>query len=182
MIPAGAVNVRQSARVEVESVAVGERKNVLVTRQVVSTPLRKLLEAGLITTDVVGVAVQYREDYESAFQTSRNPLEVVQVDGERGTGNIHGAFLHKAHAAIRYHDARALLPPFVADILRRLVLEENAGPWSFAAIGAEVAPLIRQREQHEMGRDRATFALQMLEWAYDQGARRRQNMKRRAAR
>ena len=177
MIPAGAVNSRQAARVEVENVALGENKNVLVTRQVVSTPLRKLLEAGLVTQDMVGIAVQYREDYESAFMTSRNPLEVVQVDGERGTGNIHGAFLHKAKAAIRYSDARAMLPPFVADILRKLVLEDGAGPWSFAALGAEVAPMIRPREQHEMGRDRAVFALQMLEWGYDQGARRRQQAK-----
>ena len=170
LIPAGASP--RTFGLDVEQVAVGLSKLVTVTRQVVSTPIRKLMEAGLITSEEFGAAVRWREDYEQAFLTSRNPLECVQVDGERGGGDINGAMFHKALCAIRFGDTEAALGPRIAHVLRIIVLEDrDAGPVaSFTAVGAEVAPDASPRSQQEIGRGRSITALQSLAWVYEHNA------------
>ena len=177
-IPAGGVSAQQMARVEIETVTTGLNKNVLVTRQVVSTPIRKLMEAGLITSTEFGAAVRWREDYEQAFLTSRNPLECVQVDGESGGGDINTAMFHKALCAIRFQDAEAALGPKNALILRTIVLEEREGGWSasFTAIGSQIAPAMQSRQQQDVGRGASIVALQHLAWIYEHGAADRRHL------
>ena len=169
LIPAGPVNAQQARRVEVEQVAVGDNKNVLVTREVVSTPVRKLFGLGYITASEVGAAVRFREDYETAFLTSRNPLEAVQVDSKGRTGEIHGAMLYRASAAIRFHDAEAALGPRILAIVRALVLgDDEAGVGrSFTAVGADMAPSASRQEQMALGRGAGIIALQHLAWTYE---------------
>ena len=167
-IPAGGVSAQQVARVEIETVTTGLNKNVLVTRQVVSTPIRKLMEAGLITSTEFGAAVRWREDYEQAFLTSRNPLECVQVDGERGGGDINAAMFHKSLCEIRFYEIKDALSPSAARLLCAIVLEDpDAGVGAtFTAIGAEIRPGISARQQQEAGKGRAVEALRQLTQLY----------------
>lgn len=169
-IPAGPAP--RSDRLAVEQVAVGNSQNVLVTRQVVSTMLRKLKEAGDIDPSEYGAAVRYREDYECAFLTSRNPLQAVQVDGDAGSGDIHGAMLYKASGAIRFRDVEAALGPRISCILRLVVLEEGAdADRSFTAIGSELSQTSRERSLRDVGRGASILAIQQLAWVYERGER-----------
>lgn len=174
-IPAGPSP--RPGRLAVEQVAVGNSQNVLITRQVVSTMLRKLKEASQITPAEYGAAVRFREDYECAFLTSRNPLQVVQVDGDAGGGDIHGAMLYRANSAIRFREAEAALGPHISRILRLVVLEEGGDvDLSFTAIGAELAPTSRERSHRDTGRGAAILAIQQLCWVYERGAARRRRL------
>ena len=173
----------RSDRLAVEQVAVGNSQNVLVTRQVVSTMLRRLKEAGQITPAEYGAAVRFREDYECAFLTSRNPLEAVQVDGDAGGGDLHGAMLYRASSAIRFRDAEIALGPQISRILRLVVLEVGSdADRSFTAIGAELAPTSRERSNRDTGRGAAILAIQHLAWVYERAEnekRKRVQMRRR---
>jgi hypothetical protein len=181
LIPAGPVPAAQACRVEVETVALGNEARVLITRQVVSTPVRRLLAAGCITVAEETAAARFRDDYEAAYEGSRNPLERVQVDGQSGGGDIHGAMFHKVRAAMRFDAAEHTLGPHLTRILRQIVLQEVDAETSrsFAAIGAEMAPNVaNSRLHHEIGRGAAIIALQQLAWVYGRGMRQRRNKHR----
>ena len=164
----------------VEQVALDRNDRAMVTRQVVSTMLRKLKEAGDVTPAEYGAAVRFREDYECAFLTSRNPLQAVQVDGDAGGGDLHGAMLYRASSAIRFRDAEMALGPYISRILRLVVLEDGGdAERSFTAIGAELAPSSRERSHRDTGRGASIRAIQHLAWIYERGAQQKRRSRNR---
>ncbi len=174
LIPAGSVPEAQAGRVEVETVAQGNNNNVLVTRHAVSTPVRRLLQSGCISMSEVGAAHRFRDDYACAYLQSRNPLEIVLVDRDGGGGDLHGAMLYRASAATRYRDAESALGPYVARILRAIVLEDRdcGVEASFASLGAELCPSSSPRSQRDAARGASILALQQLAFVYERRKRR----------
>lgn len=174
LIPSGGVNPRQAHRVEIEQVALGDKGAALVTREVVSTPVRRLFQSGCITQFEVAAAYRFRDDYNSAFQTSRNPLDVVQVDGKGSGAGLHGAMIYRANSAIRYHDVEQALDLDALRILRALVLEETerGGDATFTALGDDMAPSVSERIRRDMARGAAWLALRQLARVYERGKRR----------
>ena len=173
------VPAAQAHRVELEQVALGDDKRVIVTRQVVSTPLRSLFQGRHITQAQAHMAERLRNDHNSAFWETRNPLSAVQVDGkgDSESGGIHAAMLYKVSHAIRFHEVERALGEDVMEILRRLVIDET-----FSSIGKDLAPISPERTQRDMAKGAAVLALRILERFHERGKRRTSSLTPAAAR
>lgn len=170
LIPAGPVPEAQAGRVEVETVAMGEHNNALVTRQVVSTPVRRLLATGMIGAEHAAAAQRFSDDYELAYSALTNPLAKIQVDSEGGGGSIFAAMAHRAQHGLMFAEAEMFLRARISRVLKSLVLSrshrdarasapETGIEASFGAIGAEFLPGASARDQRAGGRAIAVLTL-----------------------
>src|SRR5579885_2505187 len=76
LIPAGGVTSERGQHDELvtEATARSLRGDAIEARQVVSSPVRKLLEAGAISTIEAGAAARLREDHDLAHMASSSSL------------------------------------------------------------------------------------------------------------
>jgi hypothetical protein len=177
MIPCGPVNTHRALRneIEVENREFSLKGTPLTTGQVVSTPVRKLFQQGVITEAQLAAAQLFQTDYERAYLSCQNPLAAVQVDA-RGGGT--GALDNRLHHAIRFRNARAHLRPRLARIADYAILNETGGGVepTFTTIGAffcACAP--SKRSQQDKGRDALTRVCKRLASFYEKAHRSEHN-------
>jgi hypothetical protein len=171
MIPAGAVPSIRAARdaIDTEPVAIAETGRALLMRQVVSTPVRKLLKQGAITAIEADAANLLRSDHDAAYGGSRCILAATQVDGGRNGGGSDDARLQRSD---RYRRAMRFLCPELRRVASIGIVDATAGiPATFLAIGRLMLPGASGAEQ--TGGGKAALVITCRELAVFYGLTRR---------
>ncbi len=176
LIPAGPVNPHRGRRGEIETEArkVHPNGTILQAGQYVSTPVKRMLNQGLITQNEANAAQLFLRDYESAYANCVNALAAVQVDS-RGGGT--GVLEQRLSSGVRFQRARAYLRKRLADIAAAGILNDpEAGiDFTFTGIGSSLRPDLPARLQQEIGKTILVIICQELADFY---ARPRRNVTR----
>lgn len=172
LIPGGPVNPSRAARDEIliETRADTEDGRALITGETVSTPVRKLFEAKLITTEQLHAAQLFQRDHDIAYAACINPLAAVYVDSSgsgAATGTLKG-LQRRAHHGLKFQRARAFLGQELSRVALAAIVESpEAGiEPSFTAIGADTLVGCSKQEQRSGGRDAVIRACRMLALFY----------------
>jgi hypothetical protein len=161
LIPAGPVSRHRAARdrIEIESIAEGNRGDTIVTGQRVVDPIMRLHRAGHISIQEVQAAFTFRRDHDRAYATSSNVLTSLCVDSG---GSREHALDKQLHHATRYRSALTHFGTDLGCVAQCAVVEG----YTYGAIGAQVLPSATRPEQIRTGRKMLVTALQKLALFY----------------
>ena len=152
-IPAGPSNPHRKRRgaIATEPREFSKAGNPVVWGEVVSTPVRKLYEAGAITWEEEQAARRFQGDYEIAYASSQNTLAAVQVDGgSKGGGD--GTDTRLFHAS-RFRAAEIYLCELAVYAQAAILCDPGCGiEPSYTGIGRQRFPRATQRSQRDAGR------------------------------
>ncbi len=170
LIPGGSVNAHRARRdeIEIETRAATEGGTALITGEVVSTAVRKLMARGLITLEEFTAAQSFIRDHDLAYASCVNTLAAVHVDC---SGDGTGAMRRKAYHSQRFQNARALLRSQMSRVAEAAIIENPDGgiDANFTAIGADVLPGLSKQEQRAAGQGCLVMVIRELAVIY--GAR-----------
>ena len=166
LIPGGELDARgaRRGRLALEVRAKTDRGAPLVMGQVVSTPVRKLLEQGNITEAIAHGPKLYVNDHDIAYSGMSNPLAALHVDG--GTPGGAGGMERRAHHGARFREATVYLGTRLAHFARIFILEESQ---DYRAAGALYLPNASRDDQRAAGRGYCSLVSAALADFYGSG-------------
>lgn len=151
LIPAGPVPAIRATHdsFDLETIGVADSGRPMVMRQVVSTPIRKLLKQGAITMIEADAAATLRNDHDAAYGGSRCVLAAVQVDGGGRGVSEDRRMIH----ADRYRRAMRFLCPELRRVAYLGLVEAQGGIGAtFLALGRMALPGASLTEQTGAGK------------------------------
>jgi len=148
-----------------------------LSRQVVSSPVRKLLKASAITMVEVDAAARLREDHDQAFAASSSPLAGIQAGApprvDAGQLDYAEAAVRRVHHAQRYGRALDHLGVELAIVAIALVIERaDVAGTTFRSVGASLIGQATLPEQSGAGKGALVTVCRELALFY--GLKRRQ--------
>lgn len=168
LIPGGAVSAQRGIQDEIglETRSSTKKGSPIVTGQYVSTPIRKLLQADLITLEEAAAAWTYERHHDVAYASGTNPLAALQVDGGGGPGE--GVIERKAHHGLMLRKVNMRLGSECAAIAMAAVLGRPGKniDSSYTAIGADLLPFSSKQEQRAAGKGALVLTLRFLAEIY----------------
>ena len=182
LIPGGPVNPHRAARdqIDLEDRAATDLGIALVTGEIVSTPVRKLLMQGHVSLEEAAAAHQFAKDHDAAYASSSNPLgslsaACTRVDG--GDADPASRMERKAHHGLRFRRASQHLRSELASIANAAILMHvgAANDAGFTSVGADLLPGASQQEQRAAGKGAVVLMLRELAIFY--GRRRPRRMR-----
>jgi hypothetical protein len=170
LIPGGAVNAHRAKRddIDLETRALSDAGNALVTGEIVNTPVRKLLMQKAITLGEAWAAQAFKFDFDAAYASCVNPLSAVFVDG--GSGDGTGAANRRLEHAQRYRKARAHLRSEMYRVAEAAILElpDSGIEATYTGIGREMLPDASVQEQRAAGKACLVLVIRELAVVYGQ--------------
>ena len=164
LIPGGPVSAQRSERNEFDLEIRGTTTKgaAIVTGQIVSTLVRKLVAQDVITQIEAGAADLYERDHAIAYLSGSNPLASLVVDG--GGGDPGDAMQRKAFHGNRFRSVNNTLGAHLSGIAAAALLHDA----SFTNLGARLFPESPRQEQAVAGKAVFVVMLKRLTEIYEE--------------